>query len=430
MVLFESPFEPVPIVNKPFAEIILTKLWQHSIKYPRKKAIISAENEDQYFTYSDIYLYSLSVASFLQQHGFEHGDVVGLVMPNSLYYAPIFIGCTLRGGTITAASVSNTHYELERQFTDASVKFVFCSNDALENVLKATKKLPIKKIIVIDANENTTFSNSNIFNISQVFITVPLPNLPPVNINLETDALILPYSSGTTGAPKGVVITHKGFGTHANIYNSLMENFVKNVFIKKPYIFDQELELILLPINHMFGCCVLFHCLMMAKTVVLMKQFEPEPFFEAIEKYKIRILMIHPPVLIMLSKHSAVDKYDLSSIEIIFSGAAPAGKDIIEDVKQKHPNLKQVTQGYGTTECLGVTFPDNENIPNGSVGKVVPLGKAKVIDVETGKELSYNQPGEILFISPTVTPGYLNRPEATKESIDAEGWYHTGIIIE
>uniref|UniRef100_A0AC35FXT4 Uncharacterized protein n=1 Tax=Panagrolaimus sp. PS1159 TaxID=55785 RepID=A0AC35FXT4_9BILA len=136
----------------------------------------------------------------------------------------------------------------------------------------------------------------------------------------------------------------------------------------------------------------------------------------------IRMLMIHPPVLIMLSKHSAVDKYDLSSIEIIFSGAAPAGKDIIEDVKQKHPNLKQVTQGYGATECLVATFPDNiENMPNGSVGKVVPLGKAKVIDIETGKELSYNQPGEILFFSPTVTPGYLNRPEATKESIDAEG---------
>uniref|UniRef100_A0A914Q3X0 Uncharacterized protein n=1 Tax=Panagrolaimus davidi TaxID=227884 RepID=A0A914Q3X0_9BILA len=128
----------------------------------------------------------------------------------------------------------------------------------------------------------------------------------------------------------------------------------------------------------------------------------------------------------MLSKHSAVDKYDLSSIEIIFSSAAAAGKDIIEDVKQKHPNLKQVTQCYGATECLVATFPDNENMPNGSVGKVVPLGKAKVVDIETGKELSYNEPGEILFFSPTLTPGYLNRPEATKESIDAEGWYHTG----
>uniref|UniRef100_A0A914PR08 Uncharacterized protein n=1 Tax=Panagrolaimus davidi TaxID=227884 RepID=A0A914PR08_9BILA len=138
------------------------------------------------------------------------------------------------------------------------------------------------------------------------------------------------------------------------------------------------------------------------------------------------MLMIHPPVLIMLSKHSAVDKYDLSSIEIIFSSAAAAGKDIIEDVKQKHPNMKQVTQCYGATECLAAAFPDNENMPNGSVGKVAPLGKAKVIDIETGKELSYNQPGEILFFSPTLTPGYLNRPEATKESIDAEGWYHTG----
>uniref|UniRef100_A0AC34F685 Uncharacterized protein n=1 Tax=Panagrolaimus sp. ES5 TaxID=591445 RepID=A0AC34F685_9BILA len=426
MVLFESPFDSVPVVDKPFGEIILSKIWQHAIKYPRKKAIICAENEDQYFTYSEIYLYSLSVASFLEKLEICHGNVAAFVMPNNLYFAPIFIGCALRGVTITAASMSNTHYELERQFTDASAKIIFCSKDALENVLTATKNLSIKKIIIIDADKNTTFPNPNIINFFEIFTSAPLTNLPPANIKIETDALMLPYSSGTTGTPKGVIVTHKGFGTHANVFNASMETFVKNVFIEKPYIFDQEHELLVLPIYHMFGCCTLFKSLMLAKTIVLMKQFEPEPFFQAIEKFKIRMLIIHPPVLIMLSKHPSIEKYDLSSIEIVFSSASAAGKDIIEEIKRKHPNLRQVTQCYGATESLVMSFPDSEKLPNGSNGKVAPLGKMRVVDVETGAELSYNQPGEILYLSPVLTPGYLNKPEATKESIDSEGWYHTG----
>ena len=111
MVIFKSAFKPVPLATDSFGDRILTKIWENSIKYPRKKAVISAEDETNYVTYLELYSQSLSVASFLAQHNFGKEDVAALVMQNSLYFAPIFIGCALQGGIITSASISNTHCE-------------------------------------------------------------------------------------------------------------------------------------------------------------------------------------------------------------------------------------------------------------------------------------------------------------------------------
>lgn len=130
-----------------------------------------------------------------------------------------------------------------------------------------------------------------------------------------------------------------------------------------------------------------------------------------------------------MAKHPLAQKYNLSSLELVISGAAPAGKDLVDEVRRKHPNLQRVVQGYGMTECsMASHLPDFRDFKTGSCGKVAALGETKIIDVETGKELGVNERGEILLRSPTVMMGYLGRPQATAETIDDDGWLHTGDI--
>ena len=137
--------------------------------------------------------------------------------------------------------------------------------------------------------------------------------------------------------------------------------------------------------------------------------------------------MLVPPILVAFAKHPLALKYNVKSLEVVISGAAPAGKDLIDEVQRKHPNLKMIVQGYGMTECsMASHLPSLTDFKMGSVGKIAALGEVKIIEVETGKELGPNERGEILLRSPTVMMGYLGRPQATAETIDDDGWLHTG----
>lgn len=141
------------------------------------------------------------------------------------------------------------------------------------------------------------------------------------------------------------------------------------------------------------------------------------------------MLMLVPPILVALAKHPLAQKYNLKSLEICISGAAPAGKDLIDEIQRKHPNISRVVQGYGMTECsMASHLPDYKEFKIGSCGKLAALGEAKIIDVESGKELGVGERGEVLLRTPTVMMGYLGRPQATAETIDDEGWLHTGMI--
>ena len=145
--------------------------------------------------------------------------------------------------------------------------------------------------------------------------------------------------------------------------------------------------------------------------------------------FQIRLIFLVPPILVVLAKHPAVAKYNLSSLEFLISGAAPAGKDICDEVARKYPNIKHIVQGYGMTEIsMASHLPDLKNPKVGCAGKVQALTEMKIIDVETKKELGYGEKGEILVRGPTVMLGYLNRPQATAETIDDDGWLHTGDI--
>jgi len=164
-------------------------------------------------------------------------------------------------------------------------------------------------------------------------------------------------------------------------------------------------------------------------TVIVMPRFDLQEFLELVQKYRITILPLVPPIVLGLVKHPLVAKYDLSSVRLVFSGAAPLGEDIARELSAKLGC--PVVQGYGMTEASPVTHlsPTRHSpFKPGSAGKVVPNTEVKIVDVVSGAEMDQGHEGELLIRGPQIMKGYLNRPEETAACLDGEGWYHTGDV--
>ncbi|MDQ3573034.1 MAG: AMP-binding protein, partial [Actinomycetota bacterium] len=226
-----------------------------------------------------------------------------------------------------------------------------------------------------------------------------------------------PYSSGTTGLPKGVMLTH------ANLVANL--NQVQEAF---PIGRDDVLVGVL-PFFHIYGQTVIMNQgLRSGATIVTMPRFDLDQFLSLIQDHGVTRAYVVPPIALALAKHPAVDNYDLSSIETIMSGAAPLGAELAEQVAERIDC--NVIQGYGLTETSPVTHvirPDGENRP-GSIGPALAGTECRLVDPETGDDVAQGERGELWIRGPQVMAGYLNNPDATAETIDSDGWLHTGDI--
>ncbi|CAH9104665.1 unnamed protein product [Cuscuta europaea] len=239
------------------------------------------------------------------------------------------------------------------------------------------------------------------------------------------DVVALPYSSGTTGLPKGVMLTHKG----------LVTSLAQHVEGQNPhfYLRGEDVLLCVLPFFHIYSMSIFLCGLRVGARILIMQRFDIVPFLELIQKYKVTICPFVPPIVLAIAKSPAVDNYDLSSVRIVMSGAAPLGKELQDTVRDKFPNAT-FAQGYGMTEggsvlAMSLAFAKEPfQIKSGSVGTVVRNAELKIVDPEMGSSLPRNQPGEICIRGDQIMKGYLNQPEATKSTIDGEGWLHTGDI--
>lgn len=250
-------------------------------------------------------------------------------------------------------------------------------------------------------------------------------DMPEVEINPD-DAVALPYSSGTTGLPKGVMLTHKG----------LVTSVAQQVDGENPnlYMHSEDVMLCVLPLFHIYSLNSVLLCGLRAGTAILiMQKFDIVPFLELIPKYKVTIGPFVPPIVLAIAKSPVVDNYDLSSVRTVMSGAAPLGKDLEDAVRAKFPNAK-LGQGYGMTEagpvlamCLAFAKEPFE-IKSGACGTVVRNAEMKIVDPDTSISLPRNQRGEICIRGDQIMKGYLNDPESTERTIDKEGWLHTGDI--
>ncbi|XP_078590150.1 putative 4-coumarate--CoA ligase 1 [Branchiostoma floridae x Branchiostoma japonicum] len=368
------------------------------------------------YTFSELKDLIRRLSSALTRLGFKQQDVLALYAPNLPEYAIVLFAVTAVGGIITTVNPLYTVGELTNQLTHSNAQYLVTVAEFAENARKAKSNCPdVKDIYVIGGTAEGCKPLSDL--LADDGSAVP----EDVKIDPREDIAILPYSSGTTGLPKGVMLTHY------NIIANLCQNRVKGILLLDP---REECLIGQLPFFHIYGLVViLFNCLMQGVRLVTVPRFEPEAFLGCVQNYKVTRILTVPPVAVFLAKHPIVDSYDLSLIKEVFCGAAPMGTEITMALmdRLKIPNHRQ---GYGLTETSPIVTIGREGVfVPGSFGILVPNTKAKVIDTETGEAVGPGEDGELCVLGPQVMKGYLDNPEATASTINPEGWLLTGDIV-
>ncbi|KAL3819100.1 hypothetical protein ACJIZ3_005005 [Penstemon smallii] len=385
-------------------------------KFKTKPCLINGATEE-ILTYEEVELASRKVASGLSKLGIKKGETIMLLLPNSQEFVLAFLGASYIGALSTMANPFFTPAEVIKQAKASNAKLIITQANYVEKVRDYALEKGIK-VMCIDAPPQNCLHFSDLTSADE-------KEMPAVKINPD-DVVALPYSSGTTGLPKGVMLTHKG----------LVTSVAQQVDGENPnlYIHSEDVMMCVLPLFHIYSLNSVLLCgLRVGAAILIMQKFDIVPFLELIQKYKVTIGPFVPPIVLAIAKSPVVGKYDLSSVRTVMSGAAPLGKELEDAVRIKFPNAK-LGQGYGMTEagpvlamCLAFAKEPFE-IKSGACGTVVRNAEMKIVDTETGASLGRNQPGEICIRGDQIMKGYLNDPESTERTIDKEGWLHTGDI--
>jgi acyl-CoA synthetase (AMP-forming)/AMP-acid ligase II len=358
-------------------------------------------------TYAELDQATRALAAGLAARGFGRGDSLCVYMPNLPEYAVAFHGVARAGGKASTANPLYTARELQHQLEDSLSKYLLTIPQFLDVAKEAAEGAGVEEIFVVGEAEGATAFAELMGDPAEA---------PGVDVSGD-DLAVLPYSSGTTGLPKGVMLTHR----------NLVANLVQ--LDEAIDITEDDVLVGVLPFFHIYGQTVIMnHGLRAGATIVSMPRFELDQFLELISTHEISRLYVVPPIALALAKHPAVDEHDLSSVRSVMSGAAPLGAELSEKVAERL--ACDVFQGYGMTETSPVTHlvrPDGENRP-GSIGRELVDTECRIVDVETGEDAAEGERGELWIRGPQVMAGYLNNEEATKATIDSDGWLHTGDI--
>lgn len=406
--IFRAPFPDVTIPDIPITAFVLQKAAQRG----DKPALIDGPS-GRVITYHELVDSIRRVAVSLAARGFKKGEVFGILSPNIPEYAIAFHAVASLGGINTTVNPLYTAQEIAHQLKDAGARFLVTVPQCLEKARAAAKEANIEELFVFEnaggaLNGATPFSS----------LLDSDGRLPDVVINPREDLVALPYSSGTTGLPKGVMLTH----------HNLVSNMCQMEGLR--YFTGNDTLICLLPLFHIYGLVVVLNMgLYTGATIVTMPRFELETFLQTLQDYNVTLAHLVPPIVLALAKHPVVDNYQLPKLRTIFCGAAPLDANLTRACMERLGC--DLRQGYGMTETSPVTHSspsERENVKYGSVGVPAPNTECKIVDLETGAALGPNKEGEVCVRGPQIMKGYLNQPEATAATIDAEAWLHTGDI--
>ncbi|XP_057660898.1 uncharacterized protein LOC130896667 isoform X1 [Diorhabda carinulata] len=365
---------------------------------------------------------SIKLARWFTSIGIQKGDSISINSENRLEFCLVPVATLFVGAIFAPLNPDYTPLELKHVLNLSKPKLIFCSNKTIDKMVSILPDHPYIDKLVLFGNveskqQNVTKFQDIIKNADSEEID---DNYKSVPLDIKNTVATILCSSGTTGFPKGVMCTHDNMAAYVDISRSIMGDIVEN---------DDPSDAMmgLIPFFHSFGFMLMFLNLLRGKKMVVLGKFKPKIFLESIEKFKVARMIVPPPVLLFLLKSPMVKNYDLSSIKEMRSGAAPMGKDMERELKEKF-NVHHVSQGYGMTETtLGVLVSPPGKSKIGSCGKIVPGMMAKVID-DFGNPLPAYKEGEICFKGPLIMKGYVGDPKSTESTIDKDGWLHTGDV--
>ncbi|CAG9862856.1 unnamed protein product [Phyllotreta striolata] len=422
--ILKSDSKDIVVPDATLPEIIYNKMQQ----FPNYIATESAATGKKY-TFEQIHVKSKNLSKHLRhKFGLKEGDIVAFYMPNLPEYTICFLGALDARLIVTTMNHLYTPDEIAIQIIDASPKLIFTQSHLL-NTLKSALKISnrdLPTIIVKDRqDESIPRDTVDFFELTDTAIDVP--DSPPGN---SADVAIIPYSSGTTGLPKGVQLCHKNL--IANLLQIVSPDFK---YLKEPSGDFQEITPAVLPFYHIFGMAMNFLYLYCGVRTVALAKFAPDTYIEALKKYRPTFISGAPPLVFFLTSHQDVKPEYLKNLRNLTSGAAPLGySDEEKFLKKVGRSDVTIFQGYGLTETSpGITYFNKYHVRSeensGSVGKLLPNTIMKIANVDDprGEPLGVNQRGEILIKGPQVMKGYYKKPQETQNTF-ADGWLRTGDI--
>lgn len=370
--------------------------------------------------YSNLEVERLSkkISFLLRKNGIADGERVVVCMPNCPEVIFSYQGI-LRARNIVVPVLLLLHpNEIHYILNDCQAKAIITSSFLLPNLIQAAKGLPYKPIFIVADQVESSPSEIDGFPIMHLYEEIQSIDdseevLTPGN---ENDVAVILYTSGTTGKPKGVMLTHK------NLYSSAKTSY--------EYVMKQQERgntLCVLPLAHVFGFTAMNASFLLGSSIVILPTFDVDEVFECIEKYKISAFGAVPAMIYAMVHSPNADKYDLSSLEFIISGSAPLPLAVIEAFEKKFS--AEIREGYGLSEAAPVVsaHQDGMTVKHGSVGKPIPGIEVKIVD-ENGDEVPQGEIGELIVKGDNVSPGYYRLEEETKKTIK-DGWLRTGDLV-
>ena len=407
--IVRSPWPKCDISRK---ETLYSHVFCNYKKFDRRKTAVIEVISGKMLSYNELVEQISKVGSALMKKGVQKDDVLALVSPNSIEFVIQFFATSAIGCVVSTMNPSFTPGEIAYQLRDCGAKYIATVSSILSAVKEAANHvgIPNDKIIILDSDshgEHTSFNK---------LLEDSGSSFPDggAHVDPENTACLL-YSSGTTGLPKGVMLTHN------NLVSCMCQLDQTRSVIQQP----SDVLLVNLPLFHLYALMVILFCgIRKGASVLILPKFEPDSLLHSISDYRVSHVFLVPPLALFFANHPLVDQYNLSSVKHMICAASTLSEPVAKVILKRVGTV--VRQLYGLTEIPAVTIcPYGVNKPS-SIG--VPMGNTElaVSDPHTGQHLEAGISGELLIRGPQVMGGYLNRPEETSAAFKEDGWFHSG----